>query len=128
MRDKRYKEKMVEAICAELRKGPRTAKDITKHLSENGFKESAALGRTSNILRALEAEGRVQKDDRPRTTVWSWNERAPIRDVCWYCGGKLIWDSDSDLEDEAGIESFLHCKDCGADVQYTKREDDRDGR
>jgi len=74
MRDKRYKEKMVEAICAELMKGPRTAKDITKHLSENGFKESAVLGRTSNLLRAMEAEGRVQKDERPRTTVWSVRE------------------------------------------------------
>ena len=74
MRDKRYKEKMVEAICAELMKGPRTAKDITKHLSENGFKESAMPGRTTNILRALEADGVVQRDERPRTTVWSVKE------------------------------------------------------
>lgn len=50
------------------------------------------------------------------------------RDVCWYCGGRLIWDSDfayDDIyEDGKGIVTYLHCADCGAEVEYRKREED----
>lgn len=45
--------------------------------------------------------------------------------ICWYCGGQLIWDNDFDLDDiygegsGEGIVTFLHCRECGAEVQYT---------
>lgn len=52
-------------------------------------------------------------------------------DRCWYCGGKLIWQSDfnySDVygDDEEGIVSYLRCSNCGADVEYSlvDREED----
>ena len=46
------------------------------------------------------------------------------RDVCWLCGGKLIWQCDYDLEDYGfmdveGMIATLMCSDCGADVVYT---------
>jgi hypothetical protein len=47
------------------------------------------------------------------------------RDVCWLCGGKLIWQSDYNPEDfgheedTPGIIACLLCSSCGADVQYT---------
>lgn len=44
-------------------------------------------------------------------------------DVCWYCGGMLVWDSDFDRDDvygdgESGIVTYLHCEECGASVTY----------
>lgn len=51
-------------------------------------------------------------------------------DVCWYCGGRLIWMSDYDYEDVygegEGIVTHLACSQCGALVEYTYREDDDD--
>jgi len=45
------------------------------------------------------------------------------RDVCWYCGGRLIWGNDWNPEDYGlegeGIVSTLTCSGCGAEVQYT---------
>lgn len=52
------------------------------------------------------------------------------RDVCWYCGGRLVWDNDYSLEDVYGegcgdgIVTLLHCTACGAKVKYTKEEDE----
>jgi hypothetical protein len=50
------------------------------------------------------------------------------RDVCWFCGGKLCWDADYDYRDiyweGDGVVAMLHCKDCGAEVQYSLREDE----
>lgn len=44
------------------------------------------------------------------------------RDVCWYCGGRLIWGNDWNPEDWGldgeGIVSTLTCSGCGAEVQY----------
>ena len=44
------------------------------------------------------------------------------RDVCWLCGGRLIWGADFDAEDYGyegdGIVATLHCSSCGADVTY----------
>lgn len=44
-------------------------------------------------------------------------------DVCWYCGGRLIWMSDYDYEDvygeDEGIVTHLACSQCGALVEYT---------
>jgi hypothetical protein len=48
------------------------------------------------------------------------------RDVCWYCGGQLIWDSDFDMDEiygEEGIVTYLHCSDCGANVEYTLKNE-----
>lgn len=45
---------------------------------------------------------------------------------CWYCGGKLIWQSDHDLSDEedaGGIMTTLICPKCGALVEYTLRDE-----
>ena len=47
------------------------------------------------------------------------------RDVCWLCGGKLIWQSDYNPEDfgheedTPGIIACQLCYSCGADVQST---------
>ena len=50
------------------------------------------------------------------------------RDVCWYCGGRLRWNSDFGYDEifgeGDGIVSFLTCMDCGAEVQYSLRESD----
>lgn len=54
------------------------------------------------------------------------------RDRCWYCGVKLVWQSDQDLsdvtgdEDDEGIVTHLTCSNCGAEVEYVKdfRKDD----
>ena len=50
------------------------------------------------------------------------------RDVCWYCGGRLIWDSDFNYDEVhgegEGIVTYLHCMDCGAEVVYSKRDDE----
>ena len=43
------------------------------------------------------------------------------RDVCWWCGGKLIWQADHDKEDlmdEEGMVTHLHCSFCNASVEY----------
>lgn len=53
------------------------------------------------------------------------------RDVCFHCGGQLIWDNDYDFDDMgyegSGIVHCLHCKDCGAEVEY-RVEDKTDER
>ena len=49
-------------------------------------------------------------------------------DVCWWCRGQLVWDSDFDAEDyyceegREGIVTFLHCSECGAIVTYVSPE------
>ena len=49
------------------------------------------------------------------------------RDVCWYCGGQLVWQNDwsytdfydaEDEQDESRIVTILKCADCGAEVEY----------
>ena len=46
------------------------------------------------------------------------------RDVCWLCGGRLIWGADFNPEDYGyegdGIVATLHCSSCGADVTYVQ--------
>lgn len=50
------------------------------------------------------------------------------RDVCWYCGGKLCWDSDFNWDEVHGeghgIVTYLHCTSCGAIVTYEFKEED----
>lgn len=55
------------------------------------------------------------------------------RNVCFHCGGQLVWDNDFsyedyDLWDYDGIVHVLHRNDCGATVEYYvplgEREDD----
>lgn len=52
------------------------------------------------------------------------------RNVCWYCGGNLIWDSDFNYDEVfgegKGVISFLHCSECGAEVQYSLRTDEEE--
>lgn len=47
---------------------------------------------------------------------------------CWYCGGRLRWDSDFNYDEifgeGDGIVSFLTCMNCGAEVQYSLREEE----
>lgn len=46
-----------------------------------------------------------------------------MRDVCWWCGGKLIWQSDFTKEEVfgegEGMVTYLTCSECNAEVQYT---------
>lgn len=48
------------------------------------------------------------------------------RDICWYCGGRLIWNSDFNYDEVYGegdgIVTFLRCMKCGADVTYALAE------
>lgn len=50
------------------------------------------------------------------------------RDVCWLCGGKLIWGNDFDAEDlgydRPGIVAQLQCSNCNADVEYVLLEEE----
>ena len=50
------------------------------------------------------------------------------RDVCWWCGGRLVWVGDQTGDDVfgtgSGLVTFLKCSRCGADVEY--REEDAD--
>jgi hypothetical protein len=51
------------------------------------------------------------------------------RDICWLCGGKLIWGCDYNPEDYGygevdGIVATLHCSSCGADVTYVCLEEE----
>lgn len=52
------------------------------------------------------------------------------RDVCWLCGGRLIWDSDFNYDEVygegEGIVAFLHCTGCGARVEFAQRTDEED--
>ena len=52
------------------------------------------------------------------------------RDVCWFCGGQLIWNNDMMLEDYGlegeGIVAFLQCKDCGAETYAILRLDEEE--
>lgn len=47
---------------------------------------------------------------------------------CWYCNGELIWQSDFNYDEVygegEGIVSYLKCSSCGADVEYSKRDDE----
>lgn len=58
---------------------------------------------------------------------WPWRG---ARDVCWYCGGRLIWGSDFNYDEVfgegEGIVTYLHCTECGAEVQYSKRDDEEE--
>ncbi len=40
------------------------------------------------------------------------------RPICFYCGGKLCWDSSGDRsEDDDSVEDFYHCMRCGASYE-----------
>jgi len=50
------------------------------------------------------------------------------RDVCWLCGGRLIWGADFDPSDYGyegdGIVATLHCSDCEAQVTYVQMHEE----
>tara|TARA_R100000995_G_scaffold84504_1_gene63389 strand:- start:1033 stop:1242 length:210 start_codon:yes stop_codon:yes gene_type:complete len=52
----------------------------------------------------------------------------PRRDICWWCGGKLIWQSDFDKEDVygegKGLVTYLQCSECNASVEYISQEEE----
>ena len=52
------------------------------------------------------------------------------RDVCWLCGGKLIWGADFDAQDYGcegdGIVATLSCSDCNANVTYVLLNEDEE--
>ena len=39
-----------------------------------------------------------------------------MRGICWWCGGKLIWQSD--FSEDEGMVTYLTCSECNAEVQY----------
>ena len=45
---------------------------------------------------------------------------------CWYCHSELIHRGDHDIDTAVGIgiESNLHCPNCGAEVMILKMEDE----
>lgn len=47
---------------------------------------------------------------------------------CWYCGSELIWQSDFSYDEVygegEGIVSYLTCSGCGAEVEYSLRDDE----
>lgn len=49
---------------------------------------------------------------------------------CWYCGGELVWQNDFDYSDVyaegEGIVTYLHCSNCGANVEYSLRMDEEE--
>jgi len=63
--------KMPEDICRILGEDDDTAMGITKRLSDSGYSEMAILRRTSRMLYILEGQGKVERDDSGRVTVWS---------------------------------------------------------
>ena len=48
---------------------------------------------------------------------------------CWYCNGDIIWQSDADYKDVygegVGVVTYLKCLKCGANIEYSKREDSK---
>jgi hypothetical protein len=47
---------------------------------------------------------------------------------CWYCGGEICWDSDFPADEVygegvSGIVTYLHCPDCGAEIEYQLLEE-----
>ena len=58
------------------------------------------------------------------------NDHDSIGDRCWYCGGRLIWQSDFNygevFGEGGGIVTYLKCMECGATVQYSLRDEDPD--
>lgn len=52
------------------------------------------------------------------------------RDVCWFCGGRLIWGGDNDAQDlgfeREGIVTNLTCSQCNAFVEYTLLEEEEE--
>ena len=49
--------------------------------------------------------------------------------TCFHCGGTVVWDNDFTIDevygngDEEGIIHFLHCVDCGAEIEYRIRSE-----
>jgi DNA-directed RNA polymerase subunit RPC12/RpoP len=58
------------------------------------------------------------------------NDKKEVIYRCWYCGGELCWDCDYNYDEVygegEGIVTMLHCMDCGAEVQYSLRDDEED--
>lgn len=67
---------------------------------------------------------RIANDSTPAISNMTQSSHAIVRrDVCWYCGGRLSWNSDFNYDEVfgegEGIVSHLTCSNCGAEVQYS---------
>ena len=53
------------------------------------------------------------------------------RDVCWLCGGRLIWGADFNPEDYGiegdGIVATLTCSSCNAEVTNIQMHSEEEG-
>ena len=49
------------------------------------------------------------------------------RPICFYCGGKLCWDSSGDRsDDDDSVVNFYHCVQCGASYEvYQPNEEEK---
>lgn len=68
---------------------------------------------------------------------WQWMTTLNIKDagvaeasrtMCWFCGGKMIWQCDNDLDEvfmteDEGIVATLVCQSCNATAQYIQKEE-----
>lgn len=49
--------------------------------------------------------------------------------ICPYCGGEMIWQSDFNYDEVygegEGIVSFATCSNCGADAEFSKKEEEK---
>lgn len=52
------------------------------------------------------------------------------RTHCWFCGGRMIWQSDFDFEDYGregdGIVAVLLCTECGAVAEFYTNEEEEE--
>jgi len=47
---------------------------------------------------------------------------------CWFCGGKMIWQSDANYDEVFaegdGVVAFLTCSSCNAEATFSLKEGD----
>ena len=84
-----------------------------------------------NRITAVDNTIRIDNDSAPvMNDMFQSNHTAVRRDVCWYCGGRLSWNSDSNYDEVfgegEGIVSHLTCSSCGAEVQYSLLDEGED--
>lgn len=51
-----------------------------------------------------------------------------MSELCHFCGGPMVWDSDAEYNDiyddpAEGLVAFCHCDRCGATATWVKKED-----
>lgn len=58
---------------------------------------------------------------------WRWHICGHDYYHCPFCDGRLIWDSDFDVEDEdyGSVGTLYHCMDCGKEYHIYDTKDDK---